>query len=251
MNIETIANLLAAVDGQQVLAFTGVVKGVFKPQTGTNSYGEYHLQNVVLMEGKHEIKLKLDGCPPWTDKDMKGKRVTFRATKPNDKWVGIVLKDETYKEKVSRVVKVSAAADLEVDGNGQAPQHQSGGNAQAENRSVRAPAHSGSATQQNSTEAEKVAQTSPKPADPLKDIKRALGSIANAEWEVIKAADIVRTAYEEKYGEPMCETHWTGLIGRMFIELGKSGNYVTQLPHELNPELAAALAKIKAKPANG
>lgn len=243
MNSDTPTSLAKAVEGQQVLLFSGKISKVFDRTVGSNDHGDYSIQNIICTDpsGKGpELKVKLDGLPALTKASV-GKSITVAARKggkDGKSWVGTKLVEEIYKSKTSLVLKATAAAVITIgsnvfndpDGTAQAPEPEAGQEPPGD-----APEPSDNPPQKPESPAQ------PRQAEPTPEvkIKRRLGQLLNLEWQIHKAGDILRKAYEKAHGEPMPESIYAGMTGRMFIQLTREGLDFA-IPYKLAPELAEA-----------
>jgi hypothetical protein len=233
MNVETPSSLKGAVDGQQVLAFKGRIKAVYQQTTGTNDHGDYKIQNILVEDGKNELKVKLDGRDA-IPKTAVGQTFYAVATKSEKHgWVGTKFGSETYKGKTTPVLKVTQSAELQI-----------GGEATTD-----APAESRSAAPTEAPPRSDAAPAKQKPKDPTVALKLRIAQLMNAEHAITDAADILQQAYVDRHGEEMPLEIYVGIQGRFFIQLVREG-LIDAMPSKLNPALAKAAEHIRSVEAN-
>lgn len=120
MQVSKFSDILAMEDGQQIMAFRGRIKAVFKPNAGTNDKGAWQVQNLFVAEsmsdGAAELRVAI-----WNDdeipKSARGKEIILTAVKnQKGQWSG--LKCEHYEGKPR--IKVSGA-EIVIGGQDTAP----------------------------------------------------------------------------------------------------------------------------------
>lgn len=123
MRIIPLSEVLEMSDGETLVAISGKIADVYKANKGTNSKGDYSLQNVTLEQAGTKIRLLLSNHDTEIPNSWKGKKITIEAHK-NDKgkWTGLYVFDDTYKvdkgeaKTPERRIKVTSTAIISEDG---------------------------------------------------------------------------------------------------------------------------------------
>lgn len=108
----TIAEIVAQQDDTLVMLCRGTITNIYPPSEGDNEHGHWSIQNIVIKDATGTIKVKLKNRETLTKAD-KGKLLEIAAFH-SDKhgWVGAKAQDDTYNGKTSRIIYLTAAAEL-------------------------------------------------------------------------------------------------------------------------------------------
>jgi hypothetical protein len=97
---------------ETVLAVRGTVKRVWDRNEGTGDNGDWSVQNVVISDGKKELKVAVWNHDPIPVK-WKGKEVLIECSKSEKHgWVGVKTEDNEHKGKITRQLKVTKAGEI-------------------------------------------------------------------------------------------------------------------------------------------
>lgn len=95
-----------------IMCTQGTLKKVHPMKTGTNSKGDWSLQNAILEHDGVEVPVLLANHDE-IDKSWQGRSVTIEAYKPEGKaWTGVFSFDDTYGGKNERKIKVTATGQI-------------------------------------------------------------------------------------------------------------------------------------------
>jgi hypothetical protein len=210
----TVAEIRQMADAAVVMSFVGTVVKRFARKSGTNSQGEWSIENIEVKDAAGEvIKVKIKDCDPLDAAFVAGARIQIAATK-SDKhgWIGVKAKDDDYKDKITRILWVTSSALVQT-----APPD---GNAQ--------PATGGDTRR-------------PEPSatgDPVADTEAHLCRTANLQRMTIRKAfalarewENAPQAFKTKYGEEMPLEFLQSVNASLFIEACRNSAY-GQLPTE-------------------
>lgn len=94
-----------------VMAVSGVVDSVYERNSGTNNHGDWAIQNIWIKDGKDKIKVKI------TDREaiaptLRGCKIYLCCTNTQSGWQGLKVKDDTYKNKTSKILSCTPSAEI-------------------------------------------------------------------------------------------------------------------------------------------
>ncbi|MDE2020578.1 MAG: hypothetical protein KGJ13_09610 [Patescibacteria group bacterium] len=111
MKVSTVADVNELPDDSLVHAFRGTIKQLFKRKTGESDRGPWSFENMVVSDGRAEIKVILKDRDPL-DPILKGKVVYLLSSQTSKGWHGVKAKDDEYDGKVKRILWVTGAAEI-------------------------------------------------------------------------------------------------------------------------------------------
>lgn len=98
-------------DGIPITRLDGVLKETYKPKTGTNSKGDWQVQEAVLQLPDGEVKLKAWNVGDL--KDLKGQQIVVEAHKSDRHgWTGCFKEVENYNGKTYHRVKLTESCKI-------------------------------------------------------------------------------------------------------------------------------------------
>lgn len=111
--LSTIREIMEQEDDTLVMLCRGTVTNVYPESEGDNAQGHWSLQNIEIKDATGTIKVKLKNRPASMTKADKGKVIEIAAFhSDNHGWIGSTAKDDTYKNKTTRILYVTASAEI-------------------------------------------------------------------------------------------------------------------------------------------
>lgn len=204
--------------GEPVPSLRGKVTNVFKRFTGTNDHGDWSIQTIVVRDETGEAKLKIvdrDEIP----KTWQGHEV-HAFCKAGDKGLtGLKIEDDEYRNKVTKIVKVTPSATLDL----------------AEVTAQPTPTADLNDDQIPGAEVPPQPAAPPAaPAAPAAPAKPSNGVTYDAEKDIahwarlylrcMDAADWVQTKRTEAVKPPMTPDHYQACVSSLFIQATRNGH---------------------------
>lgn len=107
-----LSQLGAMADKQNLACIAGTITALYKPKTGTNSTGEWSIQNATLRGTDGiEVGLWLKDRPELPQ-SAKGQYVILEARQGEKGLSGLYVMDDDYNGKITRKIKVTPTAEL-------------------------------------------------------------------------------------------------------------------------------------------
>lgn len=231
MRLVGIKEILGLEAGEAIPAVRGRLKAIFEQKTGTNTNGEWALQNGTLTDGTAEVKItfKDRAAIPMS---WRGRELLLQCVSGDKGLTGVKAKDDDYKGKVTRIIYVTPSATVEELEAGPAADQPP------------APAQPSSL----SSEAESMPwdkRTDPKPPPPppeppphqaapspkattgAQDVKRQLNRTANLYLDCLLAGSYVREQWGIT-GHTMTDEQFQSCVSSLFIQSTRD-NHHTQV----------------------
>lgn len=105
-------------EGDVIGSVSGRIQKVWDWKDGDGKYGRYSFQNIELVDGRDTIKVVLKDRDELNERDWKGAQVIISSTEGKKGYTGVKAKDDVYKGKTTRIVWVTATADITEDRGG-------------------------------------------------------------------------------------------------------------------------------------
>jgi hypothetical protein len=223
-----LSQLGAMADKQNLACIAGTITSIWKPKTGTNSTGEWSIQNATL-KGIDGIEVGLwlkdrEELPQST----KGQFVILEARQGEKGLSGLYVMDDDYKGKVTRKIKVTPTASISYSQAATtAPpqqQHQSDQEIAKDlwNEDTRSQQSPPPPQQQDKP------QTNHRHAseDAMREAERTITQITNLHLTCSRA--VIRyeaPMFKQQVGQDMTESMVQGAIASVFIESCRNGLY--------------------------
>jgi len=202
--------------GETVPAVKGTIKQVFDQNKGTNSHGDWKLQNIVLTDSAGEIKVKIADRDPIPG-NWKGKLVCIECNDGGKGMTGIKAKDDEYRGKVTRILSVTPTAHITlVDANGGQAQ-------QTQQPPVQQQSQPPAQTQQASAN-----QTAPANPPATNGNGSAVSAAATQRsrdyYRVMSAVQTMRQGWDKEHPQAlMTDAHFQAACSTVFIQLQRDG----------------------------
>ncbi len=225
---------------ETITAIRGRVTELYPPKTGENDNGKWSFQNIKLKDETGEIQVKLKDRPALPQ-SLKGKTIFIYSAKGDKGLSGLKAKDDTYRDKTSRIVWVTPSATIEEsDG---APQN-GNGNGHANGHDA-PPAHQPPPPQAPPAAPVQTAQPpaasatgrpvspragvqSPAPAEnhgAVGNVKREINKMANLYVYCLEAASYVEKTWNATHPVQMTDQQFQACASSLFIQASKDGLY--------------------------
>lgn len=233
MIVTPLADVLQMQDGQLIGAIRATIKNVYARNSGTNSHGDWTLQNIVLKDAAGtEMKCVLkdrDELP----KTEKGKEIVIESHFGDRGQSGIKANDNEWpkgSKKITREVYVTPSANITVGGQAtesaapasQPPQATP--QAQAPTQPAQRATTPGTGT---SAPAAAKNVTGPSHAEELKKLRAFLGSRGNG-WALCRlTAEHKAKQLTDKLGHPVPEEAIQAATASLFISAERAGYFDT------------------------
>jgi hypothetical protein len=219
MRVLSVSDVLGMSDGEIIPALKCRVKAVFDHKSGTNSNGEWAIQNIIVDDAAGaEIKVKVcdkDELP----KSIKGKWVHFVCYKGDKGLSGVKVAEDTYKGRTALIVKVTKSADIETgEVEASAPATEPPANRVASHQA--APATKAELPKQNGNGNGNVPVE-----ERVNAVKVWLGRRANGMSLCLAAADYLNEQYLAKHNEPMSAEQYQAITSSLFIAGDRAGQF--------------------------
>lgn len=190
-------------DGEVIPSLRGKITQTYERKTGSKDGKPWSVQNAMFQDATGKIRFSVWGhedIKPWT-----GKEVTLSAHKSDKGLTGLFAEDNTYKEKTTRQIRMTASGKIEL-----------------------ADTLTGTTNKLESTKPETRVELDS--GDAVKDAKRSAMQAANAFEIALGASKYVRTQYDLEYGEnSMTDEQFQAITSSIFISLDRKG-FVDKLP---------------------
>lgn len=207
----TVAEIKAQPEDSTVYRFIGAIKKRFKRTEGENSKGPYSFEHLEIADATGTlIKVSFKDCPPLDPSFVAGKRLSILAQKSEQHgWKGVKAKDDTYKEKTSRILWVtpSAVVTLLADLSATAEQP-------------------GKTDERRSEKPDSRRQPEPKSGDPVKDAMTHISKILNLQRFTLRATNHLSDEWREAYDEEMPLELFQSINAQLFIESSRAGRHL-------------------------
>jgi hypothetical protein len=207
---------------ETVPSIRGIIKAVFKPNTGSNDKGPWSIQNVVIKDGSGEIKVSLRNHEIEVPASAKNQPILI-ACKESDKGkTGVYAEDDEYRGKVERILKVTGSATVQI-GNG---------SVQAQSTPEPPRRHEVPPDSEQDLAQRGLAPTQPRTngngngngnghADKVRDAAKVR---ARDYYRVLEAVQEMRQAWDAKHPAAlMTDGHFQAACASVFIKLDRDG----------------------------
>lgn len=243
MRIIPIADIFQFTAGEIIPSVQGKVVKLKGRSKGTNNDGEWSIERIELQDASASIMVMIRDRAPL-DQGLLNQHITISCKNGEKGLTGIKAKDDTYRDKTSRVISVTPTGIIEPSQPGQAtaptpaPQQQQQATAPAQSTqpppAASQPPSSAPQTQQPKTHTNGNGNGNgePKPDEPA--VKRRLNKMANLYLHCLSAADYVNSERQKlKGGEnALTQAEVKGLATSFFIESCKMQNGLWHItPH--------------------
>lgn len=199
MRVVTLQEVLQYTNGETVPSVRGRITEMFKQSKGTNSHGDWALQNITIQDGTGTIKVKVQDRPELP-MSYKGREVVIYCHEGDKGLTGIKAKDDTYKNVTSRILSVTPTAHIDlVESAPPAPVQQQP--APAPQQQYQPP----------------VQQTAPAPTNGT-GVKQRLNKLANLYLHCLDAGDYVRRTWEASHNCQMPDDQFQACVSSLFIQ---------------------------------
>lgn len=102
----------------------GTIKSIWPPNTGTNSTGDWSIQRAILEGDGTSIPLQIKDRAELDESKWKGRRIRVTASNGPHGMNGLYAIDDEYNGKVTRKLKITPSADIQIMTAGQAGRQQ-------------------------------------------------------------------------------------------------------------------------------
>ncbi len=222
MRIVTIKEVLGLGSGEVVPAVKGTIKNVYDQNKGTNSHGDWKLQNLMLTDSTGEIKVKVADRDP-IPANWKGRVVCIECNDGGKGLTGIKAKDDEYRGKVSRILSVTPTAHMTLVEPGQAAQPAQQP-AQPAQQQPQAPQQAQAAQTQPAPQAAQPPATNGNGNGAGKRVTEAATTRARDYYRVMDAVQVMRTSWDANHPHAlMTDAHFQAACSTVFIQLQRDG----------------------------
>jgi hypothetical protein len=217
MRVVPLRDVLGLQSGETVPSVRGRITRVWDRKTGTNSTGDWAIQNLLLKDDSGaEIKVKV------TDRDAipgtwKGKLVYIACNEGKHGLTGIKAKDDDYGGKVNRILSVTPTAAIELaDASQSTPPPEQQTQPPPPQQQQQQPKNGNGSGSGN-------APTAP-PTTAAEKISTAAHVRARDYYRVMEAAHAMRLAWDKAHPEhQMTPDHFQGACSTLYIQLQRDG----------------------------
>lgn len=267
MRISAVSAINEMPHGTKLEAIRGTIKKVHPIKTGTNSHGDWSMQNLLFFDNTGEITIVLKDRAELT-KEWAGCMVLITAGEHGKKPIGIEAEDNEYNSVVTRRIKVTPSATIE-DGREIADTQQQPPQTQQQQRPKQAPPSQRAAPPPNYAEEERTEQrqTAPAPqqqrpapgpqsppagstpsaADRVTAVRKTVFSLVTLYSIAHDAAVYHAASVFQRHGHVMPPEAVGALATTLFIESNKQGALCPALDLEKLPAPHYRLADILAQ----
>lgn len=227
-----LSQLGAMADKQNLACIAGTIASIYKPKTGTNSTGEWSIQNAVI-KGTDGIEVTLWlKDRPEIPTAAKGRFIVLTARQGEKGLSGLYIMDDDYNGKVTRKIKVTPTAELTYQDD--APQREYNPPASRPSAAARQKAVEESWQEPtgshhpdpdpDATQAKAQAARKHDAPDSIKEAERTILQITNLHLTCSRAViKYEAPTFKKLTGQDMTESQVQGAIASVFIESCRSG----------------------------
>lgn len=119
--LATTSQIPTMMDGQVINGIRGTLTRIYERKAGTNSTGDWSIQNGEVTDDTGSIPITIHGKPEIAQ-GMKGRQVTFMSVQTQNGVHGVKVFDDTYKGKTTRKLKITGSCDIQAKDFAQAQQ---------------------------------------------------------------------------------------------------------------------------------
>lgn len=229
-----LSQLGAMADKQTLACIAGTITALYKPKTGTNSTGEWSIQNATLRGTDGiEVGLWLKDRPELP-MSAKGQYVILEARQGDKGLSGLYVMDDDYNGKITRKIKVTPTAELSYGQPASQPQPSAGQQAAQQaasdswgpepTTSLTNPAPSQNQASQPQASHQQASQPKAAAPDSMKEAERTILQITNLHLTCSRA--VIRyeaPTFKKLTGQDMTEAQVQGAVASIFIESCRNG----------------------------
>lgn len=231
MRVLTVEDCLALDPGETIPSVKGKICALFERKTGTNSTGEWSLQNGELMDASGKIKFCLVNREEL-DQSWRGRTVYIQCHEGDRGMTGVKLKEDDYRKVegiVKKMISITATAQIDI----------AEGSSQRQAAPAPAPAKSNAQPKQTAAPAQPAAKPTQRQTAPMQQrtavliaasaqpstapsndaaVRKALNKLANLYLHCLMAGSYVRGQWEANIGGRMTEEQFQACVSSIYIQ---------------------------------